>query len=110
MSYQRPSDPYSHPNGSELDATYQPGAYRDEPHQASDYYGYSASPRPGADSPGNFKAESQYEMEPQGAYGQYPNQSGAAPYKDYSSSNHNLTAGGIPGEFWPPMHSLLKMD
>ncbi|UZJ53361.1 hypothetical protein CBS101457_002681 [Exobasidium rhododendri] len=99
MSYHRPQDTYTHSNGSEFDARYQPGAYRDDPQNASEYYGsggYNASPRPGGDSPAGMKQESQYEMEPQGTYGQYPNQAGA-PYKDYSSSHQNLAAGGAPG-------------
>lgn len=91
MSYQRPQDTYIHSNASEFDARYQPGAYQDDPRQtAGDYYRNTDSP---------YKQESQYEMEPQGTYGQYPNQQGA--YKDYSSSHQNLAGpGGAPGEFF----------
>ena len=99
MSYQRPQDAYIHSNGSEYDTRYQPGAYQDEPHHnAADYYGYTSSPRVGAESPAFYKAESQYEMEPQAAgHGQYA----SAPYQDYSSSRQNLAApgrGAAPGE------------
>jgi hypothetical protein len=91
MSYQRPHDAYTHSNGSEFDARYQPGAYQDEPqHNAGDYYRNTDSP---------YKQESGYEMEPHGNYGQYP--TSQSPYKDYSSSRQNLAGGAAaaPGEF-----------
>lgn len=89
MSYQRPHDPYTHSNGSEFDARYQSGAYQDEPqHNAGDYYRNTDSP---------YKQESQYEMEPQSNYGQYPTTQSR--YNDYASSNQRLAGGaGAPGE------------